>query len=194
MSVIFGVCEGEKVILCGDKRLSSVSGEVLSDDATKIIVVNNHLAVASAGNVAIEKIVEIESSKLPKEGQTVESILSILQEFYQKVDDLNLEDIKKLKYCALIAGRNTEGNAMLISLSYIRGKLSSGKVTLGYYGPPDIAYEAGAELFVKNYRLHRSDFCARTVKEVSQLSKYVSPSGVIWTYDNHSQVGTTNEF
>ena len=92
MSVIFGVCEGEKVILCGDKRLSSVSGEVLSDDATKIIVVNNHLAVASAGNVAIEKIVEIESSKLPKEGQTVESILSILQEFYQKVDDLNLED------------------------------------------------------------------------------------------------------
>ena len=194
MSIIFGVVEQRQVILCGDKRLSAFSGEVLSDDASKIFVVNNHLAVASAGNAAIEKVVEIDSSKQPAEGQTVESILSNLQQFYARVDALDLEEIKRLTYCALIAGQSLDGKAKMISLSYIKGKLSFQEVPMGLYSPIDVDYKSCAEVFVKNYRLHRSDFCERTVKEVSQISKYVSPAGIIWTYDVGTNKGSTKEF
>lgn len=55
MSVIFGIKESGRIIIAGDKRGSSIDGKILSDNLDKILVVNNHLAFASAGNAAIEK-------------------------------------------------------------------------------------------------------------------------------------------
>jgi len=194
MSVIFGVAEPKHLILCGDRRLSTKEGSLISDDATKIQVINDHLAVASAGNAAIEKVVEIESSKKPSGNQTVETILTILREFYSKVDALGLDAIRNMTYCALIAGKGDDGNAKLISLSHVKGELSYQDVPMGLYSPADLDYKECAEVFVRNYKLHRDRFCELTVQEVSKKSVFVSPTGTIWTYDIQTGTGKVTEF
>ena len=55
MSVIFGIDEKDKLVICGDKRGSSELDSILSDELQKVSVINTHLAFASAGNFAIEK-------------------------------------------------------------------------------------------------------------------------------------------
>lgn len=57
MSVIFGIHEKHQIVIAGDKRVSTVDGNFISDDWEKVIVINNHLALASAGNGAIEKAI-----------------------------------------------------------------------------------------------------------------------------------------
>ena len=64
MSVIFGIVDQGKIIIAGDKRLSSMEGEFISDDGQKVIAINDRLAIATAGNAAIEKAIlkDIEKS------------------------------------------------------------------------------------------------------------------------------------
>ena len=134
MSIIFGAIEPTRIVICSDKRYSSKDGSLINDDADKIQVMNKHLAVASAGNAAIEKVVEIESRKLNSSEMTVDTILSILKEFYSKVDNQEALFIKSLPYCALIAGKTHNGDHDLISLSYFHGKLSYQRVSYGLFG------------------------------------------------------------
>ena len=53
MSVIFGIKENNRIIIAGDKRGSSIDGKTLSDDLDKVLMINDHLAFSSAGNVSI---------------------------------------------------------------------------------------------------------------------------------------------
>ena len=64
MSTIMGIKTNNIVILGADKRLSTYENKFISDDANKIFVVNNHLAIACAGNAAIQKAIEIDTDKL----------------------------------------------------------------------------------------------------------------------------------
>lgn len=60
MSVIFGINESTRVVIAADNRGSDASGHFITDDCEKILVVNKHLAFASAGNAAIEKAISLE--------------------------------------------------------------------------------------------------------------------------------------
>lgn len=63
MSVIFGIVDQGKIIIAGDKWLSSIDGNLISDDGQKVIAINDRLAIATAGNAAIEKAILIDVEK-----------------------------------------------------------------------------------------------------------------------------------
>ena len=69
MSVIMGIKTNNIVILGADKRLSTYQNQFVSDENDKILVVNNHLALACAGNKAIQTALEIDINKLEIESK-----------------------------------------------------------------------------------------------------------------------------
>ena len=116
MSVIFGIKENSRIIIAGDKRGSSVDGKTISDDLDKVLVINDHLAFASAGNAAIEKAISIDLSKATnKDNLSTDDLLDIIRAFYQRVIDTNCNSILSLPFYFLIAGKGRNGNASLIS-------------------------------------------------------------------------------
>lgn len=198
MSVIFGIKDPDnnptQIIICGDKRATSVSGEFINDDLQKVTVINDKLAFASAGNAAIEKAITIDSGKLPSETQTTDTLLKIIIDFYDRTKSLNLTAIISMPFSALIAGENDNGVPSLISVSYTKGKLSYAEVPMALYPPAGMSMQDCANIFVKNYKLKHNQFCQSTVREISQLNKYVSPTGTIWTYDFATRKGVLQEF
>ena len=56
MSVILGYKTEDKIYLAADNRISEKDGAFIRDDEKKIIVINNHLAVAFAGNAGTQAL------------------------------------------------------------------------------------------------------------------------------------------
>lgn len=126
MSVIFGIKESGRIIIAGDKRGSSIDGKILSDNLDKILVVNNHLAFASAGNAAIEKTISMDLNKVTnKDDLSTDDLLDIIKAFYQRVIDTNCNGILSLPFYFLIAGKGRSSNASLISGGNIKGRLDA---------------------------------------------------------------------
>lgn len=198
MSVIFGIKDPDnnptRIIICGDKRASSIAGEFINDDMQKVTVINDKLAFASAGNAAIEKAVTIDSGKVSAETQTTDTLLKIIIDFYDRAKALNLTAITLMPFSALIAGENDNGTPSLVSVSCVKGKLSYAEVPMALYPPAGMSMQDCANIFVRNYKLNHNQFCQGTVREISRLSKVVSPTGTIWTYDFTTRKGVLQEF
>lgn len=116
MSVIFGIIEHEKIIIAGDKRLSSIEGKFISDDGQKVVAINDRLAIATAGNAAIEKAIltDIEKS-CDASNMTTDDLVGIIQNFYKRLLENNCGSIYMLPFYCLFAGMGREGNAHLVN-------------------------------------------------------------------------------
>lgn len=55
------------------------------------------------------------------------------------------------------------------------------------YQIADVKPDDCNQIFVKNYKLHHDDFCERTVRGISSISKIVSPTGNKWVYNISSK-------
>lgn len=194
MSVIFGIEESDVIILCGDKRSSTKEGAFIDDNMQKVTVINEHLAFAAAGNAAIEKAVTIDSEKIGMGGLNVDSFLKVITDFYARIESLQLGVIAAMPFCAIIAGKGSDGTSKLISLSYMHGKLSYNTVPMALYPPFDVSMEDCAQIFVRNYKLNRPNFCEKTAAEISALSKVVSPTGHKWEFHKKTGRGILTEF
>lgn len=195
MSVIFGIKENSRIIIAGDKRGSSVDGKTISDDLDKVLVINDHLAFASAGNAAIEKAISIDLSKATnKDNLSTDDLLDIIRAFYQRVIDTNCNSILSLPFYFLIAGKGRNGNASLISGGNIKGRLDAKEVPMALYPPADAKMQECCDCFVKNYKLHNADFSKRTIREISDISHLVSPTGNKWIYSIATAKGTLFSF
>lgn len=194
MSVIFGIKEGNTVTICGDKRFSTDNGELISDDAQKVRIINEKLAFASAGNASIEEAIMIDSRKLQTNELTTEALLQVIIEFYKRVDDNGLTLIGNFPYCALIAGASKSGAISLISVSRIHGKLTYQEAPMALFPPFDVEMQKCAEIFVRNYKLMHKRYCEQTIQDIAGLSKVVSPTGSKWVYNTRDGIGTFMEF
>lgn len=195
MSVIFGIKESGRIIIAGDKRGSSIDGKTLSDNLDKILVVNNHLAFASAGNAAIEKTISIDLNKVTnKDDLSTDDLLDIIKAFYQRVIDTNCNSILSLPFYFLVAGKGRNDNASLISGGNIKGRLEVMEVPVALYPPADIKMQECCDCFVKNYKLYNTDFPERTIKEIADISHLVSPMGNKWIYDIATEKGILFSF
>lgn len=58
MSVILAYQSKDKIYLAADNRLSERDGTFVGDNNSKIIVINNNLAIAFAGNAGIQVLFE----------------------------------------------------------------------------------------------------------------------------------------
>ena len=108
MSIILGKTTKNIVILAADKRLMNlIKGEVVSDDTDKLIIVNEHLAIACAGNAAIQKAIEIELDKLTsKEQLFVEDIIEVIRGFYDRIKSAKAETLLSTSAFFIIGGLN----------------------------------------------------------------------------------------
>lgn len=195
MSVIFGIVDNQKIIIAGDKRLSSIDGDIISDDGEKIFVIHEKLAVVSAGNAAIEKAIRDDVKKINDVSNlTTDNLINIMDSFYKRVVDNNCISIYNLPFYCLIVGMGKDGNAHLINAGKFKNGFGSKEVPMALYNPSDTVQDDCNKIFVKNYKLHHKDFCERTVREISKISKIVSPTGNKWEYDITTQKGQLYSF
>lgn len=194
MSVLFGIDEKDSITICADRRASSKEGKFISDDLQKITVVNPSLAFASAGNAAIEKAVAIDADKAGVDQMNVDGLLAVINAFYDRVKEAGCDSILLLPFYCLIAGTRKDGSSVLINLGCVRGKLSYAAAPMALYPPADAEQEKCNISFVRNYKLHKAQFCENTVREISEMSSLVSPTGDKWIFDKATGTGKLYSF
>jgi len=195
MSVIFGIVENKSIIIAGDKRASSVDGAFISDNEQKITEINEHLGIATAGNVAIEKaIMKNVEDREDKELMVIDDLIEIMQNFYNKVIENQCESIFKLPFYCLIAGEGSDGKGHLVNAGRFINGFEAKEVPMALYSPNDVKQDKCNQIFVKNYKLYHAQFCERTVREVVELSKIVSITGNKWIYDCKLKKGKIHNF
>lgn len=191
MSIIFGIKEESEITIAGDKRVTSINGDFLSDDVDKVIVINEYLAFAIAGNNAVKTLImqDIEKTK-DKEKMSSDDLLDLIK-CHQ-----NAKGIRNslLQFSALIAGRNRSNVAVLISCDNSLGYLSELAVEMSLFPPDDAMNEMCCNIFAKNYNMHHSEFVEKTILDVSDISKLVSPTGDKWVYNIKTGKGVLHRF
>lgn len=198
MSVIVGIKTNNRVILGADKRLSTYQNQFVSDDNDKILVVNNHLALACAGNKAIQTALEMDINNLEidKVSLFVEDVTDIICNLYKKFKNANAEIILSYPFYAILGGLDKNHNIKLIAISYNYGNLqcSETQTNIMIFPPSDVSMKKCSEIFVRNYYLFTDHVIEKTVKDISELSVVVSESGNKWIYDNRSQQSEKIDF
>lgn len=184
MSVIFGIKESNCIIIGGDKRGSTKDGKFLTDDLNKIIVINEQLALASAGNAVVEKAIMLDvNNVVNKEKLNAHDLLDMIKSFYARVADANCDTILALPFYFLIAGKGFDGNAYLISGFNKKGTIEAKEVPMALYPPADAKMQFCCDSFAKNYHLYNDTFVEKTIKDISSVSDLVSPTGNKWIYN-----------
>lgn len=195
MSVIFGIVDQGNIIIAGDKRLSSKEGNIISDDGQKVVAINDRLAIATAGNAAIEKAILTDIEKgYDGVNMTTDDLIDIIKDFYKRVLETNCVSIYMLPFYCLIAGIGRDGKAHLVNAGKFKDGFSAKDAPMALYHPADTEQNDCNQIFVENYKLHHDVFCERTVQEISAISKIVSPTGNKWVYDIFSKRGTMYDF
>ena len=198
MSVIMGIKTSNIVILGADKRLSTYQDQFVSDNNDKILSVNNHLALACAGNKAIQKALEIEidNSGVDKKLLFAENVIDIIYNLYQKFKNANSKVFLSFQFYAILAGLDKKHNMKLITISYNHGDLQCSETLTDMiiFPPVDVTMKVCSEIFLKNYNLFTENMIEKTIKDISKLSVVVSECGNKWIYDNRSRQSKKIDF
>ncbi|MBQ6995619.1 MAG: hypothetical protein IJN64_14200 [Lachnospiraceae bacterium] len=198
MSTIMGIKTNNIVILGADKRVSTYEGKVISDDSDKILVINNHLAMACAGNAAIQKAIEIDTEKLEKTMNSlyVEDAIDVICNLFKKLEDAKAKTILSHTSYVIVGGLNQNKEIKLLAFSYVHGKLQWSEVKEDkiIFPPTDVSMQRCAEIFVENYRLHTENMIEKTVADISAISNVVSECGNKWIYDNRTKLSEKRDF
>lgn len=198
MSTIMGIKTNNIVILGADKRLSTYENKFISDDADKIFVVNNHLAIACAGNAAIQKAIEIDTDKLEidKSLLYVEDAIDVVCNLFKKLEKANAKTILSNSSYVIIGGQNRSKEIKLLAVSYTHEKLQWSEVQGDkiVFPPNDVSMQKCAEIFVENYKLHTESMIEKTILDISSISVVVSKCGNKWIYDNRTRLSEKRSF
>lgn len=188
MTVIMGCKKSNKIYLGADNRTSTIDNQVIRDNEKKIVVVNNHVAVAFSGVSDIQHIFEKQISDLEdRDTYVVEDVIKHLKRTYWLLKLFSFRKNIKQKLCVgsrfIIAGKNRENEYCLYIMSYVNGKLEKPKLVESFMFPPsDVSPKDCYDYYARNVYSHK-DFIQKTVKDISRMSKLVSSSGDMWVYD-----------
>lgn len=198
MSTIMGIKTNNIVILGADKRLSTYENKFISDDADKILVVNNHLAIACAGNAAIQKAIEIDTDKLEIDKSLLyaEDAIDVVCTLFKKLEKANAKTILSNSSYIIIGGQNRSKEIKLLAVSYTHEKLQWSEVQGDkiVFPPNDVSMQKCAEIFVENYKLHTESMIEKTILDISSISVVVSKCGNKWIYDNRTRLSEKRSF
>ena len=196
-----GIKTNHIVMLGADKRLSTLDGKKVSDAGDKILVINSHLAVACAGNAAIQKALESDVNKLGtnKKSLYVEDVTEIICNLYRKLEGTKTKLIQIIISSSsqlIVGGLNKNNEMKLLSFSYVDGNLQWSEVNgdMIIFPPQDVSMKGCAEIFVKNLNIYPEYFIEKTVYDVSKISAVVSKNGNKWIYDSRSKMSEKREF
>lgn len=199
MTVIMGCKKSNKIYLGADNRISTVDNQFVRDNEKKIVVVNNHVAVAFSGVNDTQHIFEKQIKDLEdRYNYTVEDVIDCLNRTYWflKIFSFRKNIRQKLSVGSrfIIAGKNRKKEYRLYIMSYINRKLEKPELVDSFMFPPsDVSAKECYDYYVKNVYSHK-DFIQRTVKDISRMSKLVSPSGDMWVYDMNTNSSSMVHF
>ena len=187
MTVIMGHKTANKMYLGADNRVCTTEDKFIRDDDNKIVVVNKNVAVAFAGNGGMQLLFE-KIIKNQNEDIVVEDVLKHLETVYAISNVLYL--VKKYRTaldCAsrfIIAGKNRAGEYCMYTMSIVNRKLEKPHLVDGVMFPPSDANEKQCfEIYNKHIKTSDPNFVQNIIKDISKISKVISSSGDIWTYD-----------
>ena len=198
MSVIMGIKTNNVIILGADKQLSTYNNEFISDDCDKILVINSNLAMAFAGNAAIQKAIEIDTDEIGTNKQLlyVEDAINILCSLFERLKMVEAKTILSTSSCVIIGGLSKDKSLKLLAFSYVHGKLSWSEVKEDkiLFPPNDVSMKKCAEIFIENFYLCGDRIIEKTVQDISKISKVVSVCGNKWIYDNRTHLSEKRNF
>lgn len=198
MSIILGYKAEDKLYLAADNRVSSPEDEFIRDDDTKILVINNSVAVAFAGYSGTQTLFE-KFIKDNNESLRVEDALLYIRFIYWicKIPWYKKYTKNILKFGSrfIVAGKNRKNEYCMYIVSYVHGKFEKPSLTDRFLFPPsDASPKLCWDFYTKNVVDTHSNFMQGTIKDIANVSKLVSPSGDIWTYDILVNTGTLEHF
>lgn len=188
MSVIFGYIEKDKVYLASDNRKTDVDGNFVSDDDIKIEAVNNKTAVAFAGNYAAQYFfLKCYQERPGYQNWFVNELASNIWSMCDAITKMDKDWAKAIANsiaCFLVAGKTKDDEIKLFAITLKQRHIELKEVPMMLFQPRDCDFKECANILCKNINIHPNDFAKRTIVEVSQISKLVSSTGNVWTYDN----------
>lgn len=187
MTVIMGHKTANKMYLGADNRVCTTEDEFIRDDDDKIVVVNKNVAVAFSGNAGMQLLFRM-IIKNKKEDIRVEDVLKYLKTVYRISKILYLRKKYRVALnCAsrfIIAGKNRADEYCMYTVSIVNRKLEKPHLVDGFMFPPsDADAKQCFEIYNKHIKTSDPNFIQNIIKDISKISKVISSSGDIWTYD-----------
>lgn len=189
MSIIMAYKTEDKIYLGADNRAVTLEETISSDDKNKIIVINNDVAVAFAGCNKTQMMFEMLISKSKnKEDLKVEDALKYIRKVYKicKIFWFKkfAKEILNIGSRIIVAGKNKKDVCCVYTVSILHGKFEKPSLTNRFMFPPyDSDIKICFDIYALNLIKYPNDFISRTIKDIAKISKLISPSGDIWTYD-----------
>ena len=186
MTVILGVRTDKTVVVAGDKRGTNIIENKDSDNLKKVTPINNHLCMASAGNLAISKAIKMEIEKIPdKSEMVIEDIIKIIQDFYERLYETNSVIIMSYQAAFIVGGLKGDGNTGLYAIYNHKGQLEITEIQdLGKIIPPDgMSEDEANSIFAFNLNKSVDNYIENTINDISKANEYVSPNGDKWVYN-----------
>lgn len=196
MSVIMGLKTENIVILAADKRGCGANGTVITEELTKIYIVNNHVAFAGAGNLAISKAIMMDIEKVESRKELyIEDVIKIMRKFYKHLVDVDAKTLLSFPAKFIIGGLNKQGNLELYGCNNkSNGKFEVTEVDMLLFPPEDVSMQEASEIFVKNLHEETEKFMEQTVADIAEKSIWVNSVGDKWIYDNRSKMAELKSF
>ena len=193
MSVIFGFVDKNKVYLAADNRLSDSPGKIISDNTIKIEVINKNVAVSFAGNYSLQEYFLKSYRNFPNyEEWLVEDLEKNIGGMCTWLKSMN-EDWAKTALksigCFIIAGKSKTNIVRLSTVKVENGDTSYENRPVILYNPIDSDFNECGNILAKNIKFYYNEFASRTIKDISKISKVVSPKGNLWVFDLKSDAG-----
>ncbi|MBO4980460.1 MAG: hypothetical protein J6C84_00975 [Lachnospiraceae bacterium] len=200
MSVTMAYMSENNIYLCADNRRSNPEDGSFCDDVTKIVVLNDHLAVACSGYYGVqllfEKLVNEYKEQIDFRAEDVIFRFKTIYRMHKySLSSKKRRGFKEIVARFLIAGKDRNDQDCLVVMSFLKGVLEGPHAIQKIILPPtDDCVEDCKRIFVQN--LHSGDRSCfqKTVKEVSKISPAVSPSGDIWIFDRKNGCSTMQHF
>ena len=191
MSVILGVQTIDKIIIATDNKITNENGCVKNDAEKKMILFNEHLCVATAGNRLGYLILESIYKQNEMHNFYMEDFAKKITELYNKNKD-NI--FFKLPISYIMAGMTKESNYGMIAIDARDGKLKPVPCVKILYPPDGLRSEVTNKILDKNIKKYPEDFYIHTIHKISKKNRFVSHSGDVWIYNTKSGEGEIRHF
>ncbi len=194
----------DKIYLGADNRLSEQDGTPIENENKKIVVINKHLAIAFAGNSGTQYFFErfIKESKGLKKLKIkrfkIEDIMFYIETMFLsfKIDiarDYARNILNSSSYF-IIVGKNKEKQNSIVAVSYVNGQLKNTTTEMIIFPPLGLDMQTCSNIFIKNLHCNAESCIQKSVKEISEKCKTVSPSGDTWIYNMNTGKSTLEHF
>lgn len=194
MSVILGYKAEDKLYLAADNRVTNKKDGSFSDEYTKLIILNNHLAIVCSGSRYAQDIFINYCKNKNISKWTVDDMKFNLRILCDSLNIINNDDIIDLGAYFIVGGLDDNKEVILWSASWNHSRYSGDSVEFALYPPEDVDMQTCCNIFIPNLHEHFSVFMQKTIKEISEKGKMVSPSGDIRTYDMITDTSTSEHF